>query len=95
MDHGPAVKLGKDNASDFKAKLGIKLFIFYSLVYVGFVALTIFSPELMNSRIVFGLNLAVAYGFGLIVLAIIMGVIYNSICTRAENKMNTNVEVEK
>jgi hypothetical protein len=40
-------------------------------------------------QIVFaGLNLAVVYGFGLIFLAIIMGLIYNVICTRAEDRMN-------
>jgi uncharacterized membrane protein YciS (DUF1049 family) len=36
----------------------------------------------------FGLNLAVFYGFGLILSAIIMGIIYNAICTRYENEMN-------
>ncbi len=33
-------------------------------------------------------NLAVVFGFGLIVLAIIMGLIYNWICTDYEKKLN-------
>jgi uncharacterized membrane protein YciS (DUF1049 family) len=35
-----------------------------------------------------GLNLAVVYGMGLIILAIIMGIIYNNMCTKAEDQMN-------
>jgi uncharacterized membrane protein (DUF485 family) len=42
----------------------------------------------MAAEIVGGINLAVLYGFGLILLAIIMGVIYNAMCARAEDQMN-------
>ncbi|NTV77604.1 MAG: AAA family ATPase, partial [Clostridiales bacterium] len=35
-----------------------------------------------------GQNLAIIYGFGLILLAIIMGFIYNYICTQMENEIN-------
>jgi uncharacterized membrane protein (DUF485 family) len=35
-----------------------------------------------------GLNLAIVYGFGLIVLAIIMGLIYNHLCTKKEDELN-------
>ena len=87
-EHGPAVKLKKDKASPAKARLGIKLFVIYALVYAGFVAINTINPELMERSMPLGLNLAVFYGFGLIVSAIIMGVIYNSICTRYENEIN-------
>jgi uncharacterized membrane protein (DUF485 family) len=87
--HGPAAKLGKDNASDYKANLGLILFAFYSLVYAGFVAINTFYPKLM-SKLVFGeVNLAVVYGFGLIVFAIVLGLIYNHFCTKKENLLNT------
>ena len=89
MDHGPAVELGKDNASNIKARIGLVLFIIYGLVYTGFVVINTISPKTMSEPIVLDLNLAVVYGFGLIVLAIIMGLIYNAICTRYEKRLNT------
>jgi uncharacterized membrane protein (DUF485 family) len=88
MDHGPAVKLGKDNASPIKSKIGIALFLVYLIVYSGFVAISVFSLKTMGKTVFAGVNLAVIYGFGLIVLAIIMGIIYNAICTAYENKLN-------
>ena len=86
--HGPAVKLGKDNASEWKSKLGIKLFAVYGLIYIGFVTIITVKPDLMSTKIVLGLNLAVVYGMGLIVLAIIMGLIYNFFCTKKEDELN-------
>ena len=46
------------------------------------------SPATMGREILLGLNLAVVYGFGLIIVAIILGLIYNAICTRIEHKLN-------
>jgi uncharacterized membrane protein (DUF485 family) len=92
MDHGPAVELGVDHASDLKSKLGIKLFAVYSLVYIGFIAINVIEPILMEKVIFLGLNLAVVYGMGLIFLAIIMGLFYNHICTRYEQKMNRDMD---
>ena len=90
MDHGPAVKLGKDNASAWKAKLGVKLFFVYCAVYSGFIIIIIntVNPKLMGLRVIFGQNLAVTYGMGLIILAIIMGLIYNKLCTAKEDELN-------
>jgi len=88
MLHGPAAKLGKDNASAVKSKLGLKLFAVYALIYAGFVVINMVDPNMMEMKIVAGLNLAVVYGFGLIILAIIMGIIYNGICTNCEERMN-------
>jgi len=88
MDHGPAVKLGKDNASAWKAKLGVNLFFVYCIVYTGFVVINTVKPELMGIKIIMGLNLAVVYGMGLIILAIVMGLIYNKLCTRKEDELN-------
>lgn len=88
MDHGPAVKLGVDKATKKKARLGVFLFIVYSIVYAGFVAIGVTNYELMGKTVLGEQNLAVVYGFGLIVLAIVLGLIYNAICTSYENKMN-------
>lgn len=87
MGHGPAVKLGKDNASGYKTKLGIGMFIVYTIVYAGFVAINAVQPSLMQ-KIIMGQTLAVVYGFGLIVFALVLAVIYNRLCTAAEARLN-------
>jgi uncharacterized membrane protein (DUF485 family) len=86
--HGPAAKLETDHASAKKSRLGVILFIFYPLIYSGFVIIGLVDPELMGFHVLGKQNLAIVYGFGLIVLAIVMGFIYNFFCTRMENKMN-------
>ena len=88
MDHGPAVELGVDLASKKKTKLGIWLFILYTIVYGIFVAIGVANYEAMSNLVLGNQNLAVVFGFGLIVLAIVMGLIYNWLCTGYENKMN-------
>ncbi len=87
MGHGPAVKLGKDLATGYKTVVGVWMFLLYTVIYAGFVFINVYSPELME-RDVLGVNLAVVYGFGLIVFAMIQALIYNHLCTRAEKKMN-------
>jgi len=88
MDHGPAVELGVDHAAKRKTRLGIWLFAFYTIVYGVFVAIGVANYEAMSILVLGDLNLAVTYGFGLIILAIIMGLIYNLRCTKFENEMN-------
>ena len=88
MMHGPAAKLEEDNAAAHKSRLGLKFFLVYGLVYAGFVLIGVFKPELMGVRVAWGLNLAIFYGFGLIILAILMGFIYHMACCRLERKLN-------
>jgi uncharacterized membrane protein (DUF485 family) len=89
MLHEPAnTPQEKDHAVGYKTRLGVQMFIFYALVYAGFVLINIIKPVLMEQRIIFGLNLAVVYGFGLIILSIIMALIYNSLCVRKEKELN-------
>ena len=88
MDHGPAVELGVDYAAKRKTRLGIWMFIFYTIVYGIFVAIGVANYEAMINIVFAELNLAVTYGFGLIVLAIILGLIYNWRCTKIEKEMN-------
>jgi len=88
MSHGPATQWGVDNASDYKAKLGVYLFIIYVIIYAGFIVINVASPKTMSTIIFWGQNLAVVYGLGLIVLAVIMGLIYNHFCTKKEDELN-------
>jgi len=88
MQQHEAVKLEKDNAEGFKSKVGLILFGVYSFIYAGFVFINTWSPKTMETKVLLGLNLAVFYGFFLIILAIVMGIIYNHYCTKMENKLN-------
>jgi len=90
MLHEPVAVIGKDNAAAKKSRLGVILFIVYTLIYSGFVLIGLTKPELMGLEIAGGQNIAIIYGFGLIILAIVMGFVYNFFCTRMENKMNKN-----
>ncbi len=90
MIHEPAAPVEKDNAIQRKTRLGVILFIIYTLIYSGFVVIGLTDPELMGVDIIGGQNLAIIYGFGLILLAIIMGFFYNYFCTKFENEMNKN-----
>lgn len=90
MLHEPKTIFETDSAASWKAKLGVKLFFVYFIIYGGFVFIGLTKPELMGLELIGGQNLAIIYGFGLIILAIVMGFIYNYFCTRMENKMNKN-----
>ncbi len=87
MAHGPAVKLGKDNAAAYKTRIGISMFIVYTLTYFGFVVINAVYPALME-KVYFGQTLAVLYGFFLIIFAFVLAIIYNHFCTAAEARMN-------
>ena len=87
MLHEPAAQSEKDYASDYKRLLGIKMFIIYGILYAGFVTINAVVPGIMEKRVLFGLNLAVFYGFSLIIFAIISGLIYNKLCTAKEDEM--------
>lgn len=87
MHHEPApTPVEEDHAVPYKTKLGVWMFLIYALVYAGFVIINITNPVLMEKPVLFGLNLAVVYGFGLIVLSLVMALIYNWLCMRAEEK---------
>lgn len=88
MDHGPAVELGVDHAVKKKTKLGVILFFVYFIIYAGFVAIGVADYTLMGKIVLGNQNLAVVYGFGLIIFAILLGIFYNWKCTKYENLMN-------
>jgi uncharacterized membrane protein (DUF485 family) len=68
-------------------RLGVYMFIAYALLYAGFVLINTFKPMLMEATVFLGLNLAVVYGFGLIIVALILALIYNSKCYAKEAAM--------
>lgn len=74
-----------ESVSQKKARLGIKFFFLYLIVYAGFVVIGVLNYELLAAEVFRGINLAVFYGFTLIILAIVLGVLYNYLCTRYED----------
>jgi uncharacterized membrane protein (DUF485 family) len=87
MLHEAVNEAGEDHAAAYKSRLGLKMFAFYSLFYAAFVALNLVKPVLMEVTVAGGVNLATAYGCGLIVLALVMALIYNHLCSRREARI--------
>jgi uncharacterized membrane protein (DUF485 family) len=87
MLHEPAVELGVNYASRQKTRLGFILFLVYAILYGTFVIIGLNYTHLMGLKVFAGLNLAVTFGIGLIVLAAVMGYIYSLICSGMEDKM--------
>lgn len=88
MLHEPSVELGVDYASKKKTRLGIILFFAYAAIYAIFVYIGLVHTELLGAKAIGNVNLAVVYGIGLILLAMVMGLVYNFFCTRMEDNMN-------
>ena len=62
------------------ARLGMQLFCVYLLLYGGFVLINTFSAETMEWQPISGINLAILYGFSLIVGALVLALIYGALC---------------
>lgn len=88
MLHEPVKQEGRDSATPYKMRLGVWMFLAYLIVYSGFVAINVIKPVMMESVVLFGLNLAVVYGFGLIIVALILALIYNQLCRIKEKELN-------
>ena len=84
MLHEPATPAEKDPAGPYKMRLGIWMFVFYSLFYASFVAINLLSPLTMATIVFAGLNLATVYGFALIIVAFIEALIYDAMCRKKE-----------
>ncbi len=71
------------------ARIGLILFSLYLLSYVGFVAVNAFSPESMERSVVSGLNLALVYGFGLIIGAVVLSGVYGLVSRDSADPSDT------
>jgi uncharacterized membrane protein (DUF485 family) len=67
-------------------RVGFVLFGIYLLLYGGFVFLSAFSAETMERMPVAGVNLAILYGFGLIVAAFVMALLYGVLSGKSESR---------
>ena len=92
MSHGPATEW-KENKSlaKRKARLGVVMFVIYTIVYAGFIYINVWDSKIMKISLG-SLNVAIVYGFVLIVLALVLAIIYNHICTSAEKLVEVRVK---
>lgn len=87
MFHGPPAPQPRDDRSaGYKSRLGLWMFFSYAIVYAGFVTINTVDPSLMALDVA-GQTLAVVYGFGLIVFALVLALVYNNLCYRAERRV--------
>jgi len=61
---------------------GFRLFVLYFLVYAAYVGLSAFRPAAMSAGL-FGVNVAVVFGFGLNLLAVVLSLVYVRLCRAA------------
>lgn len=87
-------KENKNRMESYKQRLGIALCSIYATVYIGFVAISIYDVTLMDILMPFGLNLAVFYGMGLIIFALILAMIYSLACSRSEKNHKLSLHIE-
>lgn len=82
FDHGPNEPGEQENHETISrnTRLGLILFVVYLLLYGGFVFLNTFSPAQMEVVVFAGLNLAIVYGFTLIIAAFVLAIIYGWLC---------------
>lgn len=57
-------------------RLGLVLFTVYFALYATFILITVYDYRLLAKEVFAGINLAVAFGMGLILSAIILAVLY-------------------
>jgi uncharacterized membrane protein (DUF485 family) len=76
MAEGTDQITGESGKAGRNSRFGLWLFFIYLTLYGGFVLLNAFRPEIMETTPVAGLNLAVLYGFGLILGALALSLIY-------------------
>jgi uncharacterized membrane protein (DUF485 family) len=78
-------------AAVYNARLGLVLFFLYLAIYGAFVYLSAFRPQLMAQPALAGVNLAVVYGFGLILGAFVLAILYMALCkSESEPQMNAD-----
>jgi uncharacterized membrane protein (DUF485 family) len=67
----------------YNSRKGVILFLVYVIFYGGFMALSAFSPETMSRPFLGGANLAVVYGFALILAALVLALLYMKLCRKS------------
>lgn len=77
------------------SRVGLFLFGIYLALYGGFVLLNAFSPTTMEKTPLAGINLAILYGFGLIISAIVLALVYGFLCRIEEPASTSDAGTER
>jgi uncharacterized membrane protein (DUF485 family) len=80
----PPQKAAHDAHVAPNARLGLALFAVYLALYLGFMGIAAFKYEWFNRAPFGGVNLAILYGMGLIVAALLLALLYMALCKRDE-----------
>ncbi|MGH7127129.1 MAG: DUF485 domain-containing protein [Planctomycetaceae bacterium] len=67
------------------SRYGLALFAVYLTLYTAFVLINAFAPQVME-RTLAGVNLAILSGFGLIVAALVLALLYGWLCRRRDGE---------
>lgn len=78
----PITELTDTPAERYNRKLGLWLFALYLSLYVAFVGIITVDYRIMAKEVVAGLNLAIVYGFGLIIAAFGLALVYMAMCRK-------------
>ncbi|MAV35390.1 MAG: hypothetical protein CMJ59_08015 [Planctomycetaceae bacterium] len=62
------------------ARLGMGLFVIYLVLYGTYVFMNAFSARTMEATPIAGVNLAILFGFGLILAALMLALVYGFLC---------------
>jgi uncharacterized membrane protein (DUF485 family) len=82
LDHHAETDVVHDNVAtaERNSRLGLILFAVYLILYVGFVVISAFWPKMLDETPLAGLNVAILYGMGLIVAALLLALVYSWLC---------------
>jgi uncharacterized membrane protein (DUF485 family) len=83
MEHGPSTEWKVEKSQDFKTKVGLIMMSIFAVVYFVFILIAVTNPQMMAND-VGSLNVAIVYGFAIIIIAIVMALVYNYFCSRRE-----------
>lgn len=83
-DHGAnqPVSAEEEAGTAQRMRYGLSLFAVYLLIYGGFVLLNTFAPDRVEAKPLFGVNLAILYGFFLIIAAFVLALTYGWLCRK-------------
>ncbi len=81
MDHGSNQHQVEDPAViAWNQRLGLKLFAIYAAVYFLYIVICVAWVELLDATWVLGIPNSVVFGFGLILLALVIALVYGILC---------------
>ena len=76
------------------ARIGLVLFTVYVALYAGFVLIGTLRPQWMGEPAPGGVNVAIAYGLGLIAAALVLALVYAGLCRKGSGRGTESAESE-